>query len=314
MDLVLAFDDERARAQALAAALGASAAFIDRHRFPDGETRLRLPPSLPACVVLLCGLEQPNAKLAELLLAAAGARELGARHLALASPYLANMRQDAAFTPGEVVSQRHLGRLLAAYFDAVLTVDPHLHRVRTMDEVVPGRRGIALSAAQALGGFVARRVPGALLLGPDEEAAQWVRQAAAGNGLEHAVCVKRRHGDREVDVALPAVDVRGRAVVLFDDVASTGRTLVAAARGAFAAGAASVDVAVTHALFVGDALAEVHAAGVRHVWSTDSVVHPSNALSVVPLLAQALSLLWAPSTPRAGAAHGAPGCSPTSSK
>ena len=85
--------------------------------------------------------------------------------------------------------------------------------------------------------------------------------------------------------------MRGRAVVLLDDVASTGRTLVSAAQGALASGAASVDVAVTHGLFIGDALAQVHAAGVRHVWSSDCVPHASNAVSVVPLLAEALASL-----------------------
>jgi ribose-phosphate pyrophosphokinase len=288
---VLAFDDDAAQAAALAAALGAPHAAIDRHAFPDGETRLRLPPQLPARVVLLRGLHAPNAKLAELLLAAAGARELGAERIVLVSPYLAYMRQDMAFTPGEVVSQRHLGRLLAAQFEAVITVDPHLHRVATMDAVVPGRRGVALSAAGLLGAYVAGLVPDPLLLGPDEEAGQWVRVAAQGRGLDHAVCVKHRRGDREVDVALPQVDVRGRAVVLFDDMASTGRTLMAAARGAFAAGAATVDVAVTHALFVGDALEQVRATGVRHVWSSDSVPHASNAVSIVPLVARAIESL-----------------------
>jgi ribose-phosphate pyrophosphokinase len=80
-------------------------------------------------------------------------------------------------------------------------------------------------------------------------------------------------------------------VVLLDDVASTGRTLVAAARAALTRGAASVDVAVTHALFVGDALAQVRAAGVRHVWSSDCVPHESNVVSVVPLLAAAIQAL-----------------------
>jgi ribose-phosphate pyrophosphokinase len=170
MSLLLAFDDEAALAAALSAALGWQLAIIDSHTFPDGETRLRLPPAMPADAVLLRGLQQPNGKIATLMLAAAGARELGAMHLTLVSPYLAYMRQDIAFTPGEVVSQRHLGRLLAGWFDAVVTVDPHLHRVATMDEVVPGRRGVALTAAPLLGEFVAGRVPGALLLGPDEEA------------------------------------------------------------------------------------------------------------------------------------------------
>lgn len=293
MSLLLAFDDEAPLAQALATALGWRWAPVERHRFPDGETRLRLPPQLPPQVALLRGLQQPNEKIAELLLAAAGARELGATKLALVSPYLAYMRQDMAFTPGEVVSQRHLGRLLAGYFDTVVTVDPHLHRVATMDEVVPGRRGLALTAAPLLGAWIARQLPGALLIGPDEEAEQWVRVAAQMHGLDHAVCHKQRNGDRDVDVALPGVPVAGRAVVLFDDVASTGRTLMTAARGVLAGGAASVDVAVTHGLFVDDAVAQLRAAGVRHIWSTDCVPHASNVVSVVPLLAQALRELAA---------------------
>lgn len=289
--MLLAFDDEAVLARGLAAALGWPLAIVERHRFPDGETRLRLPPRLPARVVLLRGLQDPNAKLTELLLTAAGARELGAAHLTLLSPYLAYMRQDIEFTPGEVVSQRHIGHLLAAAFDAVVTVDPHLHRVATLDEVLPGRRGLVLSAAPLLGGHVARQVPGALLLAPDEEAGQWVRAAALAHGLDHAVCHKHRNGDHDVNVALPDAAVAGRAVVLLDDVASTGRTLAAAARGALARGAASVDVAVTHALFVGDALAQVHAAGVRQVWSSDCVPHASNAVCVVPVLAAALRSL-----------------------
>jgi len=289
--MLLACSDEAVLAGRLADALGCPWALIDQHRFPDGETRLRLPPQLPPRVLLLRGLQDPNAKFTPLLLTAAGARELGARHLTLISPYLAYMRQDLAFTPGEVVSQRHIGRLLAASFDAVVTVDPHLHRVSTMDEVVPGRRGVALTAAELLGGHVAQQVPAALLLAPDEEAGQWVRRAAQAHGLAYAVCRKTRHGDRDVDVALPDTDVAGRAVVLLDDVASTGRTLIAAARGALAAGAASVDAAVTHALFIDDALAQVHAAGVRAVWSSDCVPHASNAVSVVPLLAAALRAL-----------------------
>ena len=295
MSLLLAFDDEEVLAQRLAEATGWPVAIVGRHCFPDGETRLRLPPSLPGHTVLLRGLQQPNEKLTEAMLVAAGARELGAQRLTLVSPYLAYMRQDTAFSPGEVVSQRHVGRALAAWFDAVVTVDPHLHRVTTMDEVVPGRRAVALTAAPLLAAWVAQRVPDALLLGPDQESLQWVRAAAAAHGLDHAVCRKRRHADRAVEVELPGgIDLRGRAVVLLDDVASTGSTLVEAARGALARGAATVDVAVTHALLVGDALQQLRAGGVREVWSTDSVPHASNVVSVAPLLARVLSSFAAP--------------------
>ena len=130
--------------------------------------------------------------------------------------------------------------------------------------------------------------PAPLLLGPDEESLQWVASAALARGWDHAVCVKQRHGDRHVTIALPAVPVAGRAVVLLDDVASSGQTLIEATRLLRAAGAASVDVAVTHALFAGDAVERVQAAGARHIWSSDCIAHPSNAVSIVPAVAGVL--------------------------
>jgi ribose-phosphate pyrophosphokinase len=288
IELLLAFDDDRHLAEPLAEALCVPLRWIERHRFPDGESRLRLPAMLPPRVALLRGLHRPNEKLAELMIVAPAARELGAIQLTLVCPYLAYMRQDMAFQPGEAVSQRHVGQALAGWFDNVITVDPHLHRVHTMDEVLPGRRGMALSAAALLGAWAARHASRPILLGPDEEAAPWVRSAALAQGLEHGTCIKQRSGDREVRVALPELHFQGREVVLIDDVASTGRTLAVTTAALLQRGAKAVDVAVTHALFVDDAVAQLAAAGVRHVWSSDSVPHASNVVSLVPMLADAL--------------------------
>lgn len=289
--LLLHFEEDSTNAQQIAQAAGMARATIERHRFPDGELKLRLPPQLPERVVVLRSLHNPNEKLTELLLVAQAARTLGAKHLTLVTPYLAYMRQDMAFHPGEVVSQRIVGRFLAGLFDAVITVDPHLHRVATLQEAVPVPQAVVLSGAPLLAQLIASRLHQPLLIGPDEESAQWIAQAAQGHGFDFGVCRKVRHGDRDVQIALPDTDVRGRSVVVLDDVASSGRTLAAATRLLLAAGAQSVDVAVTHALFAGDALQVILEAGVGQVWSTDTIAHPSNAVSMAEPIARAVHAL-----------------------
>jgi ribose-phosphate pyrophosphokinase len=289
---LLCFDDERAVAQACADQAGLSLSVVDRHRFPDGEVRVRLPGQLPHRVVVWRGLHQPNEKLVELLLVARTARDLGARHLTLVVPYLAYMRQDIAFNPGEAVSQRIVGAFLADLFDAVVTVDPHLHRVATLQEAIPVRHAVVISGAPLLSDLIAsQNAVEVLLVGPDSESLQWVARAAERHGWAHGVCRKTRHGDRDVDIELPAMPVHGRQVVLMDDVASTGHTLARAARLLREAGAASVDVAVTHALFADGAVQLIREAGVDRIWSTDCIPHDSNAVSIVPEVAARLRAL-----------------------
>ncbi len=286
--LVLGFPDSAAQSRALALALKCPAEIVELHRFPDAESRLRLPIQLPRHVVLCRSLDRPNEKLIELMLAARTARELGVERLTLVAPYLCYMRQDTAFRPGEVVSQRIIGAFLARLVEELVTVDPHLHRVRTLSQAVPAERAVALTAASAMGAFLAAHSLRPLLLGPDQESEQWVRSVAQAADLDYRVAAKIRRGDRSVEVELPARSYTGDHVVLVDDVASTGHTLAVAAQALRRQGASRVDVLVTHALFVGDALSMLKDAGVTEIWSSDSVEHPTNAFSLAPLLAEGI--------------------------
>ena len=287
--MVLGFSESQAQARALADTLDIPFALVDLHQFPDGESRVRVPPVLPPRTVVYRSLDQPNAKLVELGLAAAAAREAGAADLTLVAPYLCYMRQDKAFAPGEAVSQALIGALLATWFDTVISVDPHLHRVSSLRAAVPARKAVALSAAAPLGDYLTHRLDQPLLLGPDQESRQWVAAMAEAHGLDYAVAEKERLGDREVAIHLPGLDPRGRDLVLVDDMISTGHTLAATAQALRPLRPRSISVLVTHGLFVDGALERLSAAGVDQVWSSDSIPHPTNRVAIAPLLAQALT-------------------------
>jgi ribose-phosphate pyrophosphokinase len=291
VSLLLGFPDYAPQGRRLADALGWPYAEVQLHRFPDGESRVVVPTGLPPHVVVCRSLDRPNDKLVELLLTAQTARAEGARRLTLAAPYLCYMRQDIAFTPGEAVSQRIVGGFLAGLFDAVLTVDPHLHRIERLEEAVPTHAAVALSAAPALSAFLAEVDQAAVVVAPDGEARQWAAAIAEPAGLDCLVAEKVRRGDREVEVRLPDYPLQGRTVVIVDDMISTGRTLITVAETLKARGAAAVHCLVTHPLFADDAAGALRAAGVERVWSSDSISHESNAIGLADLLADAVRAL-----------------------
>jgi ribose-phosphate pyrophosphokinase len=134
----------------------------------------------------------PNEKLLELLLAVKTARELGAKVVTLVAPYLCYMRQDMAFQPGEAVSQRIVGSFLANLFENVITVDPHLHRIQHLEQVIPTTRTLTLSATALMAEFLAERLQNPVLLGPDSEAEQWVGAVAKPSQWEYGVCARSR--------------------------------------------------------------------------------------------------------------------------
>jgi ribose-phosphate pyrophosphokinase len=179
--------------------------------------------------------------------------------------------------------------MLANYFDALITVDPHLHRVHSLDQVFPNTQCVTLTATQPMAEFLATKMENPLLIGPDEESLQWVKSIAADKAYDFAVAKKTRTGDYSVDVELPQLNYEGRDVVLVDDIASSGQTLVNAAEKLKSMKAGSVSVLVTHALFAGDALDQLEQSGVRNIWSTDSVLHDSNCIHLDYLLADALA-------------------------
>ena len=293
--MLLGFKEYEAQARHLAEALGLPYEGVAVHHFPDGECKVSLPGKLPAHVVFCRSLDHPNDKLIQLLLAAINARELGARRLTLVTPYLCYMRQDKAFAVGEAISQRIIGRFLAELFDDVITVDPHLHRIHALADAVPATHAVALSATAAMRDFLHRfhkarpeSHANTILLGPDSESEQWVRSLAEADGLAYGVARKERMGDRKIRITLPDLDLAAKAVVLVDDVISSGETIAIAAQACLQSGAKRVDVLVTHPLFAQGSIERIRQAGVEEIWSTDSISHPSNCIALTSVIAEAV--------------------------
>jgi ribose-phosphate pyrophosphokinase len=269
--------------------------------FPDGESLVELEPPAPgARAMLLCSLDRPDPKVLPLLLAARTLRDLGARDVGLVAPYLAYMRQDVRFRPGQALSAKVFGELLSGYFDWMLTVDPHLHRIHALSEVYSLRARV-LHAAPRLAAWIAQQVPAPLIIGPDGESAQWAMDVGARAGAPVVVLAKTRLGDEEVKVSVP--DLRrhpGRTPVLVDDIISSGQTLLAAITHLREAGTPAPVCVAVHGLFAGNALSLLRDAGAARIACTDTVDHPAELISLEEDLTQGLVGLLEDGGPRPG--------------
>ena len=279
------FADSAPLGRRLARAAGVTSVAVRVHRFPDGETLVRVGRPVGRHAYLLRALHDPDAKLVATVLAADALRRAGAETVTLIAPYLPYMRQDAVFRAGEPVSQRVIGRLLGRAFDGVLTVEAHLHRVATLRAVVPGASR-SLSAAAAIAAWLGHEAD-TWLVGPDVESRPWVEAIACAAGTPYVIARKTRRGDRAVAVRVPRVP-RGIRAVIVDDIASSGATIAATARALRRAGAGVVDAVVVHPIFAPGARTRMRAAGVRRLASCDTIPHPTNAIAIAPVLAQAL--------------------------
>jgi ribose-phosphate pyrophosphokinase len=271
----------------LANAVGAEVGRVAIRRFPDGETYLRYEtPVSGRSLMLLCTLDRPNDKFLPLVFAAAAARDLGASQVGLVSPYLAYMRQDRRFQPGEAVTSAYFAKLLSSQIDWLVTVDPHLHRRGSLAEIysIPTQ---VMHAAPLISNWIRNEVKLPLLIGPDSESEQWVAAVARDAGAPHVVLQKVRHGDRDVDVSVPDVARwRDHTPVLVDDIVSTGRTLIETIGHLKREGMRPPICVAVHGIFAGDAFNDVTAAGPSKVATTNTVPHVSNAIDITALLAQ----------------------------
>lgn len=291
--VLLPFPAQRPLAEALAPRVRARVGRLEWRRFPDGESLVVVDEALEGCdVAILATLHHPDDLSLALRFAAQTAREFNACSVGLIAPYLAYMRQDKRFHPGEAVSAPLFARFLEESFDWLVTADPHLHRNPELSSLyrIPSRR---VATAPLLAEWIRDNIPDAIVIGPDSESSQWVSDIARRAGVPYQVLSKIRRGDRDVDVTLPDADAaRGRSPVIVDDIVSSGRTAIETLEHLKRLGLPAAVCITIHAVFAADAYEQLLAAGAARVVSTDSIPHPSNAISIAQLLARASTDLF----------------------
>jgi len=254
---------------------------LQLHRFPDRESLVKVaPPLAHEDVAIVCTLADPDAQVVPLLMAAATLRELGAARVGLVAPYLAYMRQDTRFHAGEAVSARIFGQLLGEAFDWLITVDPHLHRYHSLDQVYP-LDGRVVHAAARVAAWIGQHVVAPLIIGPDGESEQWVRDVATRLSAPFVVASKERRGDRDVEVTLAGIERwGGHTPVLVDDILSSGRTMIEALhRLDLQASPGPVCVGV-HGIFAPGAIEQLRAAGASRIVTSNTINNDTSLIDI----------------------------------
>jgi ribose-phosphate pyrophosphokinase len=257
--------------------------------FPDGDVYLKFNTSLKGKKLVIVQSFQPNSNksLFDIVFAGHTAKDLGAKKVVLVAPYLAYMRQDKRFNPGEAISSRIMAKLLNKAVDHIITIDPHLHRYKSLKDIFTIKATL-LTANSAIAEYIIKHkkeFKDCVIMGPDWESYQWAEVIAKQVGVPATVLKKTRYSSRHVAVKmLKKIDMKGKHVVIVDDIISTGHTIMEAAKKARKLGARKVTAIGVHGLFVEGALQKMKKHGLSQVMTTNCIEHTTNKIDVTELL------------------------------
>lgn len=258
--------------------------------FPDGDIYLKFNTSLKKkkLVIVQSFQPKPDLSLFDIIFAAETAKSLGAKKVILVAPYLSYMRQDKRFHPGECISSLVMAKLLNNSVDKLITIDPHIHRYKSLKDIftISAKR---LTANNLIAEYVKQHFKNDVIIGPDWESYQWAEKIAKRVGILATVLRKTRFSSRSVKVKMiKQIPIKGKNVVIVDDIISTGHTMAEAAKKARKMGAKSVIAIGVHGLFVENAISKMRKAGINKIITTNCIEHKTNKIDVTSLLVKEL--------------------------
>ena len=254
--------------------------------FPDGDLYLKFNTNLKKKKLVIVQSFQPHSDMSlfDIVFAAETAKSLGAKKVILVAPYLAYMRQDKRFNSGECISSRVMAKMLNNSIDKLITIDPHIHRYKSLKDIftISAKK---LTANPLIAEYIQKKFKNEVIIGPDWESYQWAESIAKHVHVQATVLKKTRFSSRHVEVKMiKPVPIKGKNVIIVDDIISTGHTVAEAAKKARKMGAKSVSAIGVHGLFVENGMEKLKKAGVNKIITTNCIQHKTNKIDVTPLL------------------------------
>ena len=282
--------------EAIAHELGQEPVFIPNRIFPDGESYVQLPSELQDQTVVLIQTTapEPDRKIMQLLFMARTAKDLGAKRVIVVMPYMAYARQDKRFLYGEALSFDIVFDLLEAVgVDDTILIDIHSETV--LEELKPrhNMRIHNLTAIFVLAEYLKKNsYAGAYSLSPDIGRKDIVERVSKvmGGGFAFFEKVRDRYTGK-TSMVVKDLDLKGKNVVIFDDIISSGGTMARAIQGLKEQGSGKVAAVCTHALPVAGANEKLRNAGADKVVATDTVESVYETVSIAGLVADFLKTL-----------------------
>ena len=239
--------------------------------FPDGETVIKIEDDVRGkdCFVVQSTSPPVNDNLMELLIFIDSLRRASAKRITAVIPYYGYARQDRKSEGRTPITAKLVANMLTvAGVDRVLTMNLHADQIQGFFDIPLDH----LTAAPVLAKhFMDRHLHDAVLVSPDVGNIKFGSDFASRIGGELAVIHKRRISGTET-VAVDIIgDVKGKKVMMFDDMIATAGTVSEAARLVRKHGATEVYVAATHAVFAGPAVERLNAAELSEIVVTDTI-------------------------------------------
>jgi len=263
---------------------------IEFTRFPDGESRIRFECGVEDDDVVIVQTTGPpqNENLIHLFLMADNARDLKAKSITAVVPYFAYARQDQRFRPGEVFSLKTMVTLLKTCgVKRILTVNSHNPELlKTMPVRIQDLSAIPLLAEYYKNKGFHNAVT--LSLGKKGLATAIEANSVLKGGYD-CIPTQRDKTTGAVILEEKTLLIKEKDVIIFDDIISSGGTMIKAVAYTKKQGAKTVNVACVHPLLTEEVKSKILSAGADQIIATDSVQSSISLVSIAPLIAEALA-------------------------